>query len=93
MRVPFILIAIVFGYTTIVNIFERPEGIKIASFFILLTVAVSLVSRAFRATELRIVNVTFDDEAQRIIESDEDQIIRVMAHRPRRNDGGVRQER
>jgi hypothetical protein len=86
MRVPFLLIAIVFGYTTIVNIFERPEGIKIASFFILLTVTVSLVSRALRATELRIVNVTFDDEARRIIESDEDQIIRVMAHRPRRND-------
>ena len=86
MRVPFLLIAIVFGYTTITNIFERPEGIKIASFFILLTVTVSLVSRALRATELRIVNVTFDDEARRIIESDEDQVIRVMAHRPRRND-------
>jgi hypothetical protein len=86
LRVPFLLIAAVFAYTTILNIFERPEGIKIASFFILLTVATSLISRALRATELRIVNVSFDAEAQRIIDSDEDQIIRVIAHRPRRND-------
>ena len=83
LRVPFILIAAVFAYTTVVNIFERPEGIKIASFFIALTVATSLVSRALRATELRITNITFDDEALQIIESDEDKIIRVVAHRPR----------
>ena len=33
--VPFGLITLVFIYTTVVNIIERPEGIKIASFFIL----------------------------------------------------------
>ena len=44
LRVPFMVITAVFVYTTIVNIFERPEGIKIASFFIALTVATSLVS-------------------------------------------------
>jgi hypothetical protein len=37
------------------------------------------VSRALRATELRITNVTFDDEALNIIESDEDKIIRVVS--------------
>ena len=67
LRIPFILITGVFWYTTVVNIFERPEGIKIASFFILLTVATSLVSRALRATELRIGNVVFDDEALQIL--------------------------
>ena len=86
LHVPFILITSVFAYTTVLNIFERPEGIKIASFFILLTVVTSLVSRAMRATELRINNVIFDDEALTIIDSDPDHIIRVVAHRPRRED-------
>ena len=42
---PFLLIALVFVYTTIQNIHERPEGIKIASFFILAII----VSSLFRA--------------------------------------------
>ncbi len=75
-------IAIVFVYTTILNIIERPEGLKIASFFIILTVVTSLVSRALRATELRISEVILDEKAVQIIESDDDQIIRVVAHRP-----------
>ena len=40
------MITAVFAYTTVVNIIERPEGIRIASFFIALTVVTSLVSRA-----------------------------------------------
>ena len=86
LRLPFLLISAVFAYTTVVNIFERPEGIRIASFFIILTVVVSLISRALRATELRITNVVFDEEAARIIDSDTDKIIRVVAHRPGRSD-------
>ncbi len=38
------LITAVFIYTTIVNIFERPEGLKIASFFIGAIVLTSLIS-------------------------------------------------
>ncbi len=81
-RVPFVLISLAFAYTTVANVLERPEGIRIASFFILLTVVSSLVSRALRATELRIHAVTFDEPARRILESDEDQVIRLIAHRP-----------
>jgi hypothetical protein len=81
-RVPFLLITLAFAYTTVTNIVERPEGIRIASFFIVLTVGTSLVSRALRATELRIHTVNFDQEAMRIIESDEDKVIRLIAHRP-----------
>lgn len=42
-RVPwlFVLIAIVFLYTTVVNMIERPDGIKIASWFIIAIVAVA----------------------------------------------------
>jgi hypothetical protein len=79
---PFSIITVVFGYTTITNIVERPEGIKIASFFIAFTVAASLASRALRATELRITHVQLDAEAQRILDEDPDQVIRVVAHRP-----------
>jgi hypothetical protein len=86
LRVPFILITAIFCYTTVLNIVERPEGMKIASFFILLTVVTSLVSRAMRATELRVGNVVFDEEALRIIDSDPDKIIRVVAHRPSQGD-------
>jgi hypothetical protein len=84
-RTPFLLVTLVFAYTTILNIFERPEGIKIASFFIALTVFCSLLSRALRATELRITSVVFDDVAMRIIEGDPDKVIRVAAHRPGRS--------
>lgn len=85
-RLPFLLIAAAFTYTTVVNMFERPEGLRIASFFIFLTVATSVVSRAMRATELRINRVTFNAAALGIIESDLDKVIRVVAHRPGRDD-------
>src|SRR5512132_3704008 len=47
------LITLVFAYTTIANVFERPEGVRIASFFIAAIVVTSLISRVTRATELR----------------------------------------
>jgi hypothetical protein len=82
LRWPFAVISLVFAYTTIANIFERPEGIKIASFFIVTTVVTSLVSRALRATELRITEVRLDEAARAFLASDHDQIIRLIAHRP-----------
>lgn len=83
-RLPFYAVSAVFVYTTALNIFERPEGIKIASFFILLTVIASLVSRALRATGLLITEVILDDAAKDILSSDSDQLIRIVAHRPNR---------
>jgi hypothetical protein len=50
----FSLITLVFAYTTVANVFERPEGVKIASFFIAAIVTTSLISRVTRATELRV---------------------------------------
>ena len=43
--VGFGVIAVVFIYTTVANIFERPEGIRIAAFFILGIIVISLLSR------------------------------------------------
>ncbi|MCU1233948.1 MAG: putative amino acid transporter [Candidatus Solibacter sp.] len=82
-RWPFLTIALVFVYTTALNIYERPEGIKIASFFIGAMVLTSVISRALRSTELRICAVTFDDRARELLDEDEDQVFRIIARRPR----------
>jgi hypothetical protein len=81
LRWPFLFIALIFVYTTILNIYERPEGIKISFFFIASIVALSLVSRAMRSTELRITGVDLDAEAQAMLAEDEDQIIRIVARK------------
>ncbi|HUQ32028.1 MAG TPA: hypothetical protein VM095_07905 [Pyrinomonadaceae bacterium] len=82
----YLLIAIVFGYTTILNIIERPEGIKIASFFIGAIVLTSLVSRVWRSTELRVEKVDLDEAAQKIIDEASKGTIRIIANRCDRGD-------
>ncbi len=82
-RWPFLLISVVFIYTTVLNVYQRPEGIKIASFFIGAMVATSLISRAMRSTELRICNVELDGRATALLAEDEDQVIHLIARRPR----------
>ena len=54
-------VAAVFTYTTLANIVERPDGIIIASFFIVFILAVSVISRYLRATELRVAGTAFCD--------------------------------
>ena len=75
------LITLVFIYTTIVNIFERPEGIKIATFFIGAIIATSLISRIWRSTELRVREIDFDEEALRFIQEESDGTVRLIANR------------
>jgi len=77
------LITLVFAYTTIANIFERPEGIKIASFFIAAIVITSLISRVTRATELRVTDVKLDQNARRFIEeAAAEGELRIIANEP-----------
>ena len=79
----FMLITLVFVYTTVVNVIERPEGIQIASLFILGIVGASLVSRVLRSTELRIEGVVYDETALGFIaEASGRQSLRIIAHRP-----------
>src|SRR4030081_2852994 len=81
--VTFISITVVFFYTSITNIFERPEGIKIASVFILSIVVMCLVSRALRSTELRVLGIEPDDLARRFIdEAVHGEAVRIIANRP-----------
>jgi hypothetical protein len=82
----FLLIALIFGYTTVVNIIERPEGIKIASFFILAIIITSLVSRVTRSTELRVGKVELDETAQAFIAEAKEGTIRIVSNRRDRGD-------
>ncbi|HEY9773857.1 MAG TPA: hypothetical protein V6C81_08605 [Planktothrix sp.] len=84
-RFLFLAICLVFVYTTITNCIERPEGLQIASLFILTIFLASLVSRAARATELRVQRIVFDDTAQSFIDEAKGSYmgqIRILAHRP-----------
>jgi hypothetical protein len=66
--VGFAVITLVFAYTTVVNVIERPDGVKIAAFFITAIVAVSLVSRLWRTLELRVDRIELDAAAQGFID-------------------------
>ncbi len=81
-RVAFGLVTIVFVYTAITNVIERPEGIKIASWFIVTIVVTSLVSRVFRSTELRVQAVETDPAARQFIGEASRGTVRILANRP-----------
>jgi hypothetical protein len=79
----FLPIAVVFIYTTIANIIERPEGLKIATWFIVTIIVSSLVSRVLRSTELRMKGVDYDDTASVFIHDAAGRnAIRILAIRP-----------
>lgn len=77
----YLVIAFVFSYTTITNIVERPDGIKIASLFILAIIVASFVSRAMRTTELRVQKIELDPTARKFIEDLEGEEIRIVTNR------------
>ena len=79
--ITFSVITIVFLYTTIVNIIERPEGIRIAGFFIGTIILTSLVSRVWRSTELRVEQIELDEAARRFIYEESQHTIRLIANR------------
>jgi hypothetical protein len=75
-------ITAVFAYTTVLNIIERPDGVKIAAWFIGTIIATSLVSRVLRSTELRVQRVETDEDAQRYIRDAGSAPVRIIANRP-----------
>ncbi len=82
LRAGFIVITAVFAYTTLANIVERPEGLKISSIFIACILLSSFISRVLRSTELRITEVEMDEAADLLLAEDEDQLIRLVARGP-----------
>lgn len=89
-RVPWamVVVALVFVYTTITIMFEKPEGLRIASFFILAILVSSLVSRTLRSTELRLTHFDFvNQESKFLWDSLKHLEIPVLVpHRPGRRD-------
>jgi hypothetical protein len=82
----FLLIALIFVYTTVLNIWTTPEGLKIAGLFILGIIALSFSSRAMRSTELRVDGVELNDLARQFIEEAKQGTIRIIANRQDRGD-------
>jgi hypothetical protein len=82
----FMLISLVFAYTTVVNIIEQPEGIRIALIFIGVIVLTSLVSRVSRSTELRVEKVELDETARAFIDEASRGTIRIITNRCDRGD-------
>ena len=86
--VGFTVLTLVMLYALAANVIEKPDGITISGFFILGIVAVSLVSRVSRTTELRVHSIEFDDEARLFI-SDSlafDGRLNLIANRPQARD-------
>ena len=81
----FIVVTLIFCYTLVVNVMERPDGLRIATFFIGMIIITSIVSRAYRSFELRtdLSMIAADETAMTIIrESVRDGRISVMCDRP-----------
>jgi hypothetical protein len=83
-RAYFVSICFIFIYTCFANMSERPEGVQIALFFIGSVLVASLLSRAIRATELRVEAVDFDANARSFIDealTSKQGEVRLLAHR------------
>ncbi len=78
----FAVIATVLTYTTIANIVERPDGVRIAACFIAAIVAVSVLSRINRSFELRVTDLRFDATAGTFIHDCARRTIRLIAKEP-----------
>ena len=78
----YLLITLVFFFTTAVNMIEQPDGIKIASLFIFCIILASFVSRALRTTEIRIDEIELDEKAQEFLDEFEcDEDLRIVTNR------------
>ncbi|MFF9278250.1 APC family permease [Streptomyces griseosporeus] len=84
--VGFAVISAVFLYTTVVNVIERPDGVKIGACFIAGIILISLLSRLLRAFELRVTGVTLDPMAERFVRDMASRKIRFIANEPDRRD-------
>jgi hypothetical protein len=88
----FAIVSLVFLYTTVVNVIERPDGLRIAALFILGILVISIVSRVQRSFELRATSVELDASAMEFIREDAEYgVIRIIANEP--DDGSAKEYR
>jgi hypothetical protein len=84
--IAFGVISAVFLYTTVLNVIERPDGVKIGACFIAGIILISLLSRLGRAFELRVTHVELDDMAERFIRDVSHRTPRFIANEPDNRD-------
>jgi hypothetical protein len=90
----FALITLVFLYTTVSNIIERPDGLRIAALFIGAIVFFSILSRMLRSTELRVGKVTLDPGALEFIRAaTHGKELHIIANKPQSGDWGEYQDK
>jgi len=82
----FAAISLVFAYTTVSNVIERPDGVKIGACFILAIVTVSIASRIKRVFELRATEIDFDAPSQVFVRDCARRTIRLVAHKTEHRD-------
>jgi hypothetical protein len=82
--ISFGVVSLIFVYTTVANVFERPDGVRIAALFILGIMATSIISRVRRSFQLRATSVTLDQAALDFVteDSEEYDAIRLISHEP-----------
>jgi len=78
----FAVITLVFVYTTVDNVIERPDGVKIGACFIAAILAVSFASRLSRSFELRTTDVHLDGTAEMFLRDCARRTIRLVANEP-----------
>jgi hypothetical protein len=80
--VVYLLITLIFVFTTLVNIVEQPRGLQIALLFIMGIITTSFISRALRSTEIRVEEIELDDTARRFLEeADTEGEVRIVTNR------------
>jgi hypothetical protein len=79
----FAVVAVILAYTLVVNIVQRPDGLRISLLFILGIVLVSIASRIRRSFELRATSVVFDEAALEFLREAEDYgSVHLVANEP-----------
>ncbi|CAN7338406.1 amino acid transporter [Arthrobacter sp. LjRoot78] len=84
----FTLLSLILLYALAANVIEKPDGLTISAFFILGIIAISLVSRVARTTELRADLIRFDENTRRFIADslDYDGALNLIANRRQTGD-------
>jgi hypothetical protein len=82
----FAVISVVFLYTTLANVVERPDGVKIGAVFIAAILTVSIVSRLTRVFELRATHVQLDKRAELFVRDAANRRVRIIANEPDKRD-------
>lgn len=80
--VAFGVVALVFIYTFVDNVITRPDGLHIAMVFVAVLLTLSFASRVWRASELRVSQIVWDDQALSWIHQTVGHSVRMIAQRP-----------